>query len=168
MTRGAGGNQGGEAGLAARVMAAEHPAPPHAPMTLRICGALGVAPFWLLPLIGFVSASDRAMAGQALAGYAAIILSFLGGSRLGLTLSGERATSTILLSMAPPLLGWALMLVPTMSQGLRFCGLALCLTGHALWDGHAQDVPQWYGSLRRRLTVCAVGGLLAAAAVWHG
>ncbi|HQR90911.1 MAG TPA: DUF3429 family protein [Caulobacter sp.] len=76
------------------------------------------------------------------------------------------ATTTLCLSMAPPLAAWALVLLPIMS-GLRLVLLALALLAHAAWDARADLAPRWYAGLRWRLTFGAMTGLLAGAVVLH-
>ncbi len=140
---------------------------PQAPLALTVLGALGVAPFWLPVLAGVVWPQTSAVAFDALAAYAAIILSFLAGSRLGIAITEARpATTTLCLSMAPPLAAWALVLLPIMS-GLRLVLLALALLAHAAWDARADLAPRWYAGLRWRLTFGAMTGLLAGAVVLH-
>jgi len=142
-------------------------AAPRAPLALSVLGALGVAPFWLPVLAGVVWPQTSAVAFDALAAYAAIILSFLAGSRLGMAITEQRpATATLCLSMVPPLAAWALVLLPIMS-GLRLVLLALSLLAHAAWDARAGMAPRWYAGLRWRLTFGAMAGLLAGAAVLH-
>lgn len=140
---------------------------PRAPFVLSVLGALGVAPFWLPVLAGVVWPQTRSVAFDALAAYAAIILSFLAGSRLGIAITEERpASTTLCLSMVPPLLAWALVLLPIM-PGLRLFLLALALLAHAAWDARAGLAPRWYAGLRWRLTFGAMSGLLAGAVVLH-
>jgi hypothetical protein len=146
------------------------PAPaPEIPLALRVYGALGLTPFWAPPLVGLGLPSLIPLAGLALSAYAAVILSFLAGTRLGMSVMGQRpSTLTLSLSMIPPLVGWALMLAPPEFSRLRLGGLALALLAHAIWDSRAGDAPAWYGRLRWPLTLGAVIGLIAGAAVLHG
>jgi len=139
------------------------------PPVLRLCGALGLAPFWAPPLVGLGFPSLIPLASLALSAYAAVILSFLAGARLGMSAMGQRpATLTLSLSMIPPLVGWTLMLVPPEFSSLRLGGLALALLAHAIWDSRAGDAPAWYGRLRWPLTLGALAGLVGGAVVLHG
>jgi len=141
---------------------------PGAPPLLGALGALGVAPFWLPVAAGLVWPQARAIAVETLAAYAAVILSFLAGARMGMAALEDRPASiTLCLSMAPPLLAWVLILIP-MGPAPRLVLLALALLTHAAWDGGARSTPIWYGRMRWRLTAGAVAGLLTGAAVLHG
>lgn len=139
-----------------------------APPVLGALGALGVVPFWLPVTAGLVWPQARAIAVETLAAYAAVILSFLAGARMGMAALEDRPASiTLCLSMAPPLLAWVLILIP-IGPAPRLVLLALALLTHAAWDGGARSTPIWYGRMRWRLTVGAVAGLLTGAAVLHG
>ena len=139
-----------------------------APPVLGALGALGVVPFWLPVLAGLAFPQARAIAVETLAAYAAVILSFLAGARMGMAAVADRpASTTLCLSMAPPLVAWGLILVP-LGPAPRLVLLAVALLAHAVWDARARATPIGYTRLRWRLTVGAVAGLLAGAAVLHG
>jgi Protein of unknown function (DUF3429) len=105
-----------------------------------------------------------------LAGYGAVILSFLGGTRWGAEIQrnpSNPVSMMLCLAMAPPLVGWAAMM-PVMWDrwqvvlGMLAAGLALQL----VWDVIAIRrgvFPNWYLPLRILLTTIAVLSLLAAA-----
>ncbi|MBU4435080.1 MAG: DUF3429 domain-containing protein [Alphaproteobacteria bacterium] len=140
-----------------------------APRLLSVLGAFGVAPFWLPALAGLAWPSSQPIAIAALSAYAAVILSFLAGARMGMTLMAVRPSSaTLCLSMAPPIVAWVLAFAPIAPPALRLILLALALLAHAVWDARARSAPQGYGRLRWRLTLGALSGLLAGAAVLHG
>ncbi|WP_421739501.1 DUF3429 domain-containing protein [Caulobacter sp.] len=142
---------------------------PGAPTLLSALGALGAAPFWLPVLAGLAWPRWQAVAVDALSVYAAVILSFLAGARMGMTIVQDRPSSlTLCLSMVPPILAWVLVLVPFNTPALRFVLLALALLGHAAWDSRARETPLWYPRLRWPLTLAATAGLLTGAVVLHG
>jgi len=95
--------------------------------------------------------------------YGAIILSFLGGTRWGLTLPHPQANSlepdwaNLGWAVAPSLIGWAGLLVST-SAGVASVagGLSLVL----FKDLKTEVYPQWFKALRVLLTSVAVTALL--------
>jgi hypothetical protein len=141
---------------------------PGPPPLLSVLGALGVAPFWAPVLAALAWPQERAVAVDALAAYAAVILSFLAGARMGMAIVEDHPSAgTLGLSMAPPVLAWILVLLPV-GPGSRLVLLALALLAHAVWDARARFTPVWYARLRWRLTLGALAGLLSGAAVLHG
>jgi hypothetical protein len=147
----------------------DHPARTSVPPLLSALGALGVTPFWLPVLAGLAWPPSQPLAIAALTAYAAVILSFLAGARMGMALMSDRPAAAILgLSMVPPILAWVLLFAPIEPPAWRLILLALALLAHAAWDARDKDAPQGYGRLRWRLTFGALTGLLTGAAVWHG
>ncbi|SDT94098.1 DUF3429 domain-containing protein [Stappia sp. ES.058] len=114
----------------------------------------------------FVEAKDLpAFAAMALVVYGAVILSFLGGVRWGIAVATARADARVFVwSVAPSLGGWCAALLPP-SWGLLVlaCGFLL-QGGWDLYAGESGTLPQWYVTLRRRLTVIVVASLLVSAA----
>lgn len=102
-------------------------------------------------------------------GYAAVILTFLGGVHWGRTLSPDATPSwpRLIWSVIPSLLGWiALSANPKPALILLIACFALAFTvdRHAVRAGF---FPQWYLGLRRILTLGAMGALLVTLArVW--
>lgn len=132
----------------------------------------------LIPFAGLVAAAwgapppyDGVSAG-AWTAYAAVILSFLGGTRWGLEIvSRPEGPSPLVLTMSnlPSLLGWMAvvlnLLAPAVSVGLLVGGFVLQWAWDAASTGQGpRRFPPWYGPLRTVLT----GGVLASAAgmVW--
>lgn len=141
---------------------------PGAPPILNLLGALGVVPFWAPVLAALAWPQERAVAVDALAAYAAVILSFLAGARMGMAIVEDRpSVSTLCVSMAPPVLAWLLVLLP-LGPATRLVLLALALLAHAVWDARACFTPVWYGRLRWRLTLGALVGLISGAVVLNG
>jgi hypothetical protein len=131
-----------------------------APRAVLIYGLLGVIPFVAPALAGLLWPALRPAMLTILTLYAALILSFLGGARWGLTV-GTAAPSplTVSLAMLPTLVGLAILL---MANDRPAClGLAAGLMVQWLWDVTAIGLPGWYGRLRTILTAGAVTGLLA-------
>jgi ribose/xylose/arabinose/galactoside ABC-type transport system permease subunit len=129
------------------------------PRLVLVCGLLGLIPFLAPALIGIAWPAGKDPAAFVLALYAALILSFLGGARWGLTVGRTSPDPRIVsLSMLPTLAGLALLLAP---NEVRLPGLAAALALHWLWDVRDSDLPAWYPALRSLLTAGAVIGLLA-------
>jgi Protein of unknown function (DUF3429) len=103
----------------------------------------------------------------ALRGYAIIILSFVAGARWGAAFQSDKAPRMFVLSVIPSLFAWGtVFLAPVVALSI----LAMAYAAHGAWDVIAAqngEVPGWYGELRMRITVLAVGALLAAI-IAHG
>lgn len=123
---------------------------------------------WALALAGlipFVGCAAMAAAGGAqaeawlgaLIAYAAIILSFLGGTRWGAALAGGSPDPmTLILSNLPALVAWTALLPLEMASPVRLSLLSAGLALMWLWD--RRRPPAWYPALR---TVATVGALLS-------
>lgn len=134
---------------------------PKIPLALGLAGLL---PFWglavALSLHGALGLREAPLE-SALATYAAIIASFLGGIRWGLAVAagGERGRDYAL-AVVPSLLAWALLMAP---EPWRLGGLGLLLLALGpldlmlVRDGLA---PQWFGRLRLILSTGAGVALL--------
>ncbi len=136
------------------------------PRSVLIYGLLGLIPFLAPPVAGVIFPEARAIAATALGVYAALILSFLGGARWGLAIARPAPkASVVTLAMASSLAAWALLLWPEGWERARLLGLAVALGLHWVWDMRGQGLPVWYPTLRTVLTIGAVIGLIAGAAV---
>lgn len=97
-------------------------------------------------------------------GYAAVILSFLGGVHWGRALAGDRfgpAWPRLLWSVVPSLIGWALLLVP--DAYLLVIGFAVAFSVAYIVDVRAVRAgmfPTWYGKLRKILTIGVLASLI--------
>ncbi len=110
----------------------------------------------------------RPFALQALASYAAIIVSFLGGIQwgIGVATEGEQpqtANSLFLLSVVPSLLAWALLFLPSNSSKVI---VALFLVG-LVWIVDAllhlqQVIPAWFFRLRCKISAIVMISLAVA------
>jgi len=139
------------------------------PLAPACLGGAGLLPFVGLALIVWVGPSGwQISALDALAAYAALILSFLGGVRWGLAaagLGGGPGWLPLGLSVVPSLYAWGVLFSPDPARlvllsigfaGLLAADLALTRRGGA---------PPWWPTLRWPLSVVAAVSLLIAAAV---
>ena len=137
-----------------------------APRVVAIYGALGLIPFWAPSVIAWSRPDLAAPMRAALAEYAALILSFLGGARWAFDVARPPPSGIVVtLAMLPTLVGLGLLLAP---EPARLAGLAVALGVIGLWDMTPGDPPEWYPSLRGLLTLGAVGGLLVGSYVFAG
>ncbi|WP_297508534.1 DUF3429 domain-containing protein [uncultured Caulobacter sp.] len=137
--------------------------------TMSVLGALGLAPFVAPPLAVFAGLIAPPVAWVAQAAYASAILAFLAGTRAAHAALGPHADRTsLLISMLPPLVGFAAAAVVARDSAglgavLGLLALALALALHGVWDVTAAALPDWYRRLRAPLTVVACGALLLGA-----
>jgi hypothetical protein len=144
-------------------------ASPPIPRVVLAYGLAGALPFLACPLSGVLWPHTRGPAAVVLAAYGALILSFLGGARWSLEVSKAAPGPKVVgLAMLPTLAGLALMTLTGVAPRLQMLGLAAALTAACVWDLRASGLPGWYGQLRSILTLGAVAGLCAGAAVLHG
>lgn len=146
---------------------AEDHAIPAGPLVL---GLAGLAPFIALSLAVALQ-HPRLLgldAGFALAGYGAVILSFLGGVHWGLAMrhpSAQTRARLYALAVAPALWAWAGLLV---GGAAGLATLAIGLAVHGAVDASLSGrfaAPRWYGRLRLLLSTIATIAVTAAAAV---
>lgn len=143
----------------------------HAPLIEKL-GHAGLIPFVLLAAtVWLVDADLQPWAAMAMAAYAALIVSYLGGIHWGLAWKLTEAPSTpphnllrahLLWGVAPTLLAWPGVLMPP-HAGLVWLALALVLcylVDRRLYP--AAGVGQWL-TLRFRLTAVATLSCLVAA-----
>lgn len=135
--------------------------------TARLLGFAGLAPFIALSLWLYGIAPDhewRAGTILLLLAYGAVVLSFLGGARWGIALSGQDhdARLDFSLAMLPPLIGWIAIFIPV---PYAFAVLAVAFSAQGAWDTlavHAEKAPGWYGELRTILTIIVVLTMIVA------
>jgi hypothetical protein len=136
---------------------------PSVPTSVAIYGALGLIPFWAPTAIAWARPELTDAMRGALAIYAALILSFLGGARWAFAVARPAPSAvTVSLAMLPTLVGFGFLLAP---QAARLPGLALALAAMGAWDLRPGDPPPWYPRLRIPLTLGAVGGVVLGAVV---
>ena len=133
-----------------------------------VYGVLGLIPFLAPPLVGVICPGLLSVSGAIQAIYAALILSFLGGTRWTLAaISARPGPGVVTLTMLPTLAGLALLLLPAQARALQLAGLGLALAAQGVWDARAQGMPEWYKGLRSRLTLAAMAGLALGALLAH-
>jgi len=126
-------------------------------------GYAGLIPFVAsLAFCYFGDAEAQRLGLHALATYAAVILSFIGGIHWGIaTQMADRDTAAwYVASIVPSLIGWvALLLTPATRMGV----LLLCFTGWYVYERSmpiGRTFPVWFGTLRLYLTSGAVATLI--------
>lgn len=127
--------------------------------TTVILGLAGALPFiataaalWLAPV------TEQLFLVQALLGYGAVILSFLGGSHWGrLLATGTGGSAGLIAAVIPSLAGWLALLLPL---GFDFATL---VAAFLLVLAVEQRIPaaRWYRRLRLVLTTVVCASLLA-------
>ena len=139
---------------------------PSAPVMARILGYAGALPFLGCVVAGGLGVDIAGLDfSRLLIGYAAIILSFLGGLHWGrVAVSGAPDSSAgrwLIWSVIPSLIGWAALFLPAQLAALVLilCFLAalmidLKLIADQIWQG-------WMRGLRLHLTLVAVFSLLS-------
>jgi len=136
------------------------------PIGALLLGLAGLIPFWGLTLallghdaLGF----DGPGLDLALATYAAIIISFLGGIRWGLAVGAAAGGGQYALAVLPSLVAWAALAAPEPWR-LAILGIvALVLGPIDLGLVRAGLAPRWFGRLRLVLSAGAGVALLLAA-----
>jgi hypothetical protein len=142
---------------------------PPIPRPVLAYGLAGVLPFLACPLSGVLWPDARGPAAVVLAAYGALILSLLGGARWGLEGSKVAPSPRVVgLAMLPTLVGLALLTLTGVAPRMQLLGLAAALAAVWAWDLRGAGLPGWYGRLRSILTLGAVVGLGAGAAIFHG
>lgn len=135
-----------------------------------LLGAAGLIPFAALALalltgvdLGYGAPAIQA----ALATYAAVILSFLGGIRWGLAVAmedQERARREYAISVVPSLLAWGALALPAEYRLATLCALVIALGLLDYGLVCRNDAPEWFGRLRLGLSAGAGLALAAGAA----
>ena len=134
------------------------------PRSVAIYGALGLIPFWAPSLIAWARPEFADAMRTALAIYAALVLSFLGGARWAFAVTPPSVNGLVVsLAMLPTLVGFGLLLAPAGAQWARLPGLAVALLVMGAWDLRRGDPPGWYPRLRGLLTLGAVSGVAMGA-----
>lgn len=138
------------------------------PKPALILGLAGLLPFILGALGGWLADPARAgFALNAMLGYGAVILSFLGGVHWGRALAPDLAPRPpwplMLWSVTPSLLAWG-----AMFTGAIYAVLVLYIVSYTIAffvDLKAVRVgmfPAWYGSLRKILSIGVLASLFVA------
>jgi Protein of unknown function (DUF3429) len=126
----------------------------------------GLLPFVALAVTAWVDSSNSSFWREALVGYGAVILSFVGALHWGFAMSqsdmtAHRRTHCFVWSVVPALMAWiALLMTPKYAILLLVAGFLI----HFWQDRHlvkVVDMPVWYLPLRLKLTVVACFALLS-------
>ena len=141
---------------------------PGVPSPARQLGLAGLIPFVVLSAASWLAAPEwQLRTHEALLGYGAVILSFMGAVHWGLAMSGlgdgTRAWQ-LGLSVVPSLLGWLALLLPV--GALAYSVLLVAFAILCMVDTRATKAnlaPAWYPALRVPLTTVVVICLIAAA-----
>jgi hypothetical protein len=133
---------------------------------LWILGLAGLIPFVVMSgLLAYAGDDFIAfdMLVEALGGYAAVILSFLGGIRWGASLMrAGRGRLTLFLSVLPSLFAWICLFLPA---PWLFAALAVAFLAQGAWDVtaiHRGKLPEAFRMLRIVLTAVVVLCMIAA------
>ena len=134
-----------------------------APRVAAWLGYGGLIPFvGSLALCYFGDPGAQRLGIHAMATYAAVILSFIGGIHWGIAtqVRGRQTVAWYVASIMPSLIGWAaLLLTPPATLGI----LLLCFTGWYVYERSmpiGQTFPAWFVRLRLHLTSGAVAALV--------
>jgi len=139
------------------------------PRSALLLGLGGLIPFYasLLGIALFDEPSSLVSTARlSLLVYGAVILSFLGGIRWGVTLSdissGDLQWHPLVLSVLPSVAGWIALLLP---YHIALLVLLSGFAGQYLIDRtgvKAGILPPWFGNLRLLLTTGVIAALLIA------
>jgi hypothetical protein len=130
-----------------------------------LLGAAGIIPFAVFAILAVSSSPDRALAAaQALVGYGAVILAFLGGVHWGFTLAepgqGRAVRARLSLGVVPSLIGWVALLcvivaLPVLSLAILIAGFV----GVLVVETRAQKrdlLPAGYMAMRWVISVIVI------------
>lgn len=134
------------------------------PMWPRYLGLAGTLPFFLLAFASWSASPWTLTSRDALLVYATLILTFVAGMHLVLSVAGHPATRRGRLcyrwSLLVAILGWAALLLPPL---LTVAWLLVGYWLHYLQDRRASAqtvLPEWYLPLRFGLTTAATAALV--------
>lgn len=136
------------------------------PLPARVLGLAGLIPFALCTAAVWTPSPMMQFEGlRLLLGYAAVILTFLGGVHWGKALAGEHEGdlnwTRLGWSVAPSLIAWAAL---RMSPGFALIVFIAAFAIAFLVDRHAVRtgfLPEWYLPLRKVLTLGVLACLIA-------
>ncbi len=138
-------------------------------LTAKTLGYAGLIPFVIFSIGSWTTLPYIADSTQILISYAAIILSFMGAIHWGVTISNVETNhdKNLVVSVMPALAAWLALLLPVIfALIILFVGFIL-LIAYELAVAKSQALPNWYISMRIRLTfvvtLCLAGAFIAAA-----
>ena len=137
------------------------------PPTVKVLGYGGLLPFVALATAVGLDVSHRSLWFDALVGYGAVILSFVGALHWGFAMSqndmtADQRTRSFVWSVVPALMAWvALSMTPKYACALLVAGFLI-----HFWQDKCLvklvNLPTWYLPLRLQLTFVASLSLLLA------
>ena len=137
--------------------------------TAKTLGYAGLIPFVIFSIGSWTTLPYVADSTHVLITYAAIILSFMGAIHWGATISNaaRQHSKNLVVSVMPALAAWFALLLPEIfALVILFVGFIL-LIAYDLAVAKSQAFPNWYISMRIRLTfvviLCLAGAFIAAA-----
>ena len=122
--------------------------------TAKTLGYAGLIPFVIFSIGSWTTLPYVADATQILIAYAAVILSFMGAVHWGVTISNEHRhhSKNLVVSVMPALAAWLALLLPEIfALIILFAGFIL-LIAYDLAVAKSEALPNWYISMRIRLT----------------
>ncbi len=138
-------------------------------LTAKTLGYAGLIPFVIFSIGSWTTLPYVADSTFVLITYAAIILSFMGAIHWGATISNaaRHNSKNLVVSVMPALAAWLALLLPEIfALVILFVGFIL-LIAYDLAVAKSQALPNWYISMRIRLTfvvtLCLAGAFIAAA-----
>jgi Protein of unknown function (DUF3429) len=138
-----------------------------APHVVRWLGYGGLLPFVALAAVPWFDSNHGSLWRDALLGYGAVILSFVGALHWGFAMSqsdmtANQRTRSFVWSVVPSLLAWmALLMTPTYAVMLLVAGFLI----HFWQDRRLVllvNLPAWYLPLRLNLTLVACVSLISS------
>jgi Protein of unknown function (DUF3429) len=141
--------------------------PTNAPPAVAWLGYGGLAPFLGLAVLCALDQGHAIFWQRSLAGYGAVILSFVGALHWGFAMlspafDARGRTATYVWSVVPALVGWVALAMPS---PIASVWLSVGFVAHYVRDSglHRRiGLPAWYLPLRRRLTTVAVLSMVCA------
>lgn len=146
---------------------------PVVPLWLGLAGAIpfvALSGLIILPHFDVSSGVPDRLLHHALLTYAALIASFLGGVRWGLSFAApkSRQSTLFIVSVCPSLVAWLALAVPRPYDLIVLITLFLCLLVLDIHVVQQRLVPRWFGSLRLILSFFVVLSLLGPLAIELG
>jgi len=137
--------------------------------TAKTLGYAGLIPFVIFSIGSWTTLPYVADSTHVLITYAAIILSFMGAIHWGAAIANaaRQHSKDLVVSVVPALAAWLALLLPEIfALVILFVGFILLIT-YDLAVAKSQALPNWYLSMRIRLTfivtICLAGAFIAAA-----
>jgi len=137
-------------------------------LTAKTLGYAGLIPFLIFSIGSWTTLPYIADSTQILISYAAIILSFMGAIHWGATISNaaRQHSKNLVVSVMPAIAAWLALLSPEIFALIILLVGFILLICYDLAVAKSQALPNWYISMRIRLTfivtLCLAGAFIAA------